>query len=1179
MAVADSGSSVTPEAGPGPSEAGSEPFDVCGPLPGPGVTVLQASAGTGKTFTIAALVTRLVAEGVPVSDILAVTFTRMATGELRDRVRARLVAAEEALGRWLAAGEVPADDVLRLLVAGPVDEVEVRRQRLADALTAFDEATITTTHGFCQLVLDGLGVAGEVPAGATLLEDPRQLVEEVVDDLYVRWALHHGVVPPFTRSEAVDIAREAVANPGTALQPARGDDAGGLRRRLADGVRAEVARRLRDANLLTFDDLLVRLRRTLTDDRRGPAACARLRDRYPVVLVDEFQDTDPIQWDVVRTAFGDGTTRLVLIGDPKQAIYAFRGADVHAYLQAATMADRRFTLGENWRSDADLLQACDALLAGAALGHPGIAHRPVRAAAAARDGGLHGAPVAAPLRARVVHAGEHGLPVTRYGDAVKAVALDWVAGDLAADVVRLLRSGATLGSRSGPSRSVGPGDGPGRPVAPGDVAVLVGTNRQAGIVQRALRGAGVPAVVAGTGSVLATAAAGDWLCLLQAIEQPASWSRTAALALSGFVGMAAGEVAAADEAVWEDLHAKVHRWGEVLRRHGVASLFRTVLAGEALPRRLLAAQQGERRLTDLGHVAQLLHAEATRAQLGAPALRAWLARRMQDAETGREGAEAEERSRWLDSDAEAVQVLTVHRAKGLEFPVVYCPYLWDQRMARKGGPVVFHDRADGVRTLDVGGLGGAGYDEHFRLQRDEERGEDLRELYVALTRARHQAILWWVRVKDCQHSPLGRLLLSKADDGTVATSGGRAPKDEEVWDRLQAVATGAAAGKIAVERATGPDPDQQWEGRGAPAAAALVVASFDRPLDLRWRRTSYSKMTAAAHSSAVVTSEPEEDGTTDEPADGAGSGVVRGVAVGGASGGPQDAALAPATDEALLQAVPSSWDGVPGGVEVGTFVHRVLERVDFAAADLRAAVRGAVEGQRSRHDLSTSAAAAVVDGLVAALATPLGALAGGVALRHVRRGDRVDEMAFELPVAGGDHPAAGRAVGTAAIGEVLARHERPGGPLAGYGVKLAAPLLAAEARGYLTGSLDLVFRQAAADGTPRFFVVDYKTNRLGPAGEALTAWQYRPAALDEEMQRMHYPLQAVFYTVALHRYLRWRLPGYAPEVHLGGVLYLFVRGMLGPDAPTVGAEPCGVFSWRPPTALVAELSDLFGAGA
>ncbi len=1142
-----------------------QPFDPCGTLPGPGVTVLEASAGTGKTFTIAALAARFVAEGVPIENILAVTFTRIATAELRDRVRARLVSAESSLGRYVDSGvPAPTDDrVVRLLAGGTPQEVRQRRSRLTDALAIFDAATITTTHGFCHLVLAGLGVAGRVGVGATLIEDASDTVDEVVDDLFLRRVLGWGL-PPFDRRVAHEIAREAVANPVTPLEPDAGDGTAGRQRRLAESVRREVGRRLHDRNRLTYDDLLTRLQDTLADPVRGEAACRVLRDRYQVVLVDEFQDTDPVQWEVVRRAFGGGQSILVLIGDPKQAIYAFRGADVYAYLDAARRAQHRFTLSENWRSDAGLLAAYDALLNPLHVGHPEIPYRPVAATAAHQRTGLLGAPGSASLRFRVLYAGDGLVRRTSRG-AQKDSALEWVAGDLAADMVALLGSPARIVEWRGAE------EGASRRVSPGDVAALVRTNRQAGLVQGALRAVGIPAVIGGTESVFGSPSAADWLRLLEALEQPASRPRAVAVALTPFVGMTADDVAGAGEATWELLHARLHRWSAILRQRGVASATRSIMATEGLPARILLGPTGERDLTDLGHIAELLHSEASAGQLGAPALRAWLARRIE--ESGAETADAEDRSRRLDSDADAVQVLTIHRAKGLEFPVVYCPYLWDSGPAlRKGRPVVYHDpAADNRRTLDVGVTdAGASYLAHFSAAHDEQRGEDLRLLYVALTRARHRVVAWWVRAYESQHSPLGRLLMSRDAAGNVAPSATYSPNEAAVQARLRAVAD-RVPGQISVERCTA-YPLTRWDGAMRPPGD-LAAARFERSLDRAWRRTSYSGITAADHSDTVG-SEPELPGITDEPDEtgvdaGAPSGSGR---VAGISGDPELGG-----EEAALRAVSSPLAATPRGTEIGTFVHAVLERVDFSAADLTGAVSAALLGQQSVRGTDIGSLDQLSAGLVAALSTPLGPLVDGRSLRTFGAADRLDELRFELPLAGGDRPAG--QVLTADIARLFATSGGPGAGLDGYAARLASPALATHLRGYLTGSLDLVLRTRQGSGIPRYLVVDYKTNWLAPDDEALCAWHYRPDALAAEMQRGHYPLQALLYLVALHRYLRWRMPDYQPEENLGGVLYLFLRGMSGPEAPLAGGLPCGVFSWATPPAMVVALSDLLDQGS
>jgi exodeoxyribonuclease V beta subunit len=1109
-----------------------QPFDVRGPLPR-GVTVLEASAGTGKTYTIAALAARYVAEGTPLDRVLLVTFTRMATGELRERVRERLVHTEGGLARALR-GATPADPVVRMLARGETADVERRRWNLARALAGFDAATIATTHGFCQEVLGSLGVASDAEPDATFVEDVSDLLDDVVDDLFVR-RFHRRDRPDFDRAQAMKIARTAVYNPDAPIEPAHApaESVEAMRVRLAQAVRSELDARKRRFAVMTYDDLLTRLDTTLNGDE-GEAAARRLRDRYRVVLVDEFQDTDPTQWDILRRAFADGGVTLVLIGDPKQAIYAFRGADVYAYLAAARAADTRATLEVNWRSDQGLLDAYDALFAGARLGHEGIVYRTVRAAAPNVRPRLHGAPVEAPLRLRVVRRDAPGIKLTAGGYATKPSVREHIARDVASDLAGLLESGARIEVRAEDGTTVGH-----EAVRPGHVAVLVRTHRTAADVRDALEAVGIPAVINGAGSVFATAPAREWLALLEALERPSSTTRARAAALTPFVGWSAERIAAATEEDLEELHRRLHGWARVLRTAGVAALVEAIARAEGLPERVLRSADGERRMTDLRHVAQLLHAEARAEQMGTTALTGWL--RRQVAEAGDDTTD-EERSRRLESDAEAVQVLTIHRSKGLEFPIVYCPYLWEPGyIPRDEEPIAYHE--GDARVIDVG-LAGPDWNAHKRQNEAEQRGEDLRLAYVALTRARHQAVVWWAGSWDSRHSALGRLLFAREPDGTIPPAGRATPTDAAAIARFHELSE-AAAGAISVEHSVVEGPDRWSPDR--PRPAELAAATFDRPLDGGWRRTSYSDITAGAHE-ARVASEPEEPVIDDEE---------------------PGAAPVVVADDGLdeLRTVPSPLGAMPAGVRVGTFVHRVLQATDFAAPDLGAELAAAVAAVQLRRRVEVGPVADVVAGLGAAIETPLGPVLGGLRLRDVASRDRLDELEFELPLAGGDAPS-GR-VALDAIAAAIA----PDPMLAGYVARLADPALRDSVRGYLTGSIDLVLRVGE-----RFAIVDYKTNWLALGGEELTAWHYRPAAVAAEMERAHYVLQALLYTVALHRYLRWRLRGYDPDRHLAGVLYLFVRGMVGPQTPVVDGAPCGVFGWRPRPGLVAALSDALDRG-
>jgi exodeoxyribonuclease V beta subunit len=1123
-----------------------KPFDVRGPLP-EGITVLEASAGTGKTYTIAALAARYVAEGTPLDQLLLVTFTRMATGELRERVRERLVSLEHALARALASVPMDGEDeVVRLLAQGSREDVERRRERLTRALASFDAATIATIHGFCQEVLGGLGVAGDVEPDGAFLEDVSDLRAEVVDDLYVR-RFHGRDRPDFDRAQALEIARVADENPTAPIEPgnAPDDSVAAMRRRLALAVREELGRRKREMGALTYDDLLTRLAETL-EGPGGEAVVARLRERYRVVLVDEFQDTDRVQWRIVRRAFGDGAGTLVLIGDPKQAIYAFRGADVFAYLDAARSAATRATLDVNWRSDQGLLDAYDGLFAGAKLGHEGIVYRRAGAARANSAPRLSGAPVCAPLRVRLVQRDDPGIRLWRSRPTVTS-AREHIARDLALDLAALLASRAEVETR----REDGTVERR-EPIRPGHVAVLVRTNRTAVLVRGALDETGIRAVINGAGSVFGTPSAGEWLRLLEALERPSSASRARSASLTPFLGWTPERLAAAGEDDLETLHRRLHGWARVLRKRGVAALAATITADEGVPARMLREADGERHLTDLRHLAELLHGVASGEHAGITALTGWL--RRQIAETGEDTTE-EERTRRLESDAEAVQILTVHRSKGLEFPIVYCPFLWDPSwISNKPGPISFHDPgADDRRVIDVG-LEGQDFARHCALALAEQRGEDLRLAYVALTRARHQAVIWWAGTAESRHSALGRLLFSRLADGSIPAEGTMAPLERDVRERFERLAA-EAAGCVSVERAAPAAP-----GTPPPeprAAVTLSAAHFERDVDHRWRRTSYSDITAGTHEPRVA-SEPEEHALSDEPP----------------TAGP--ALLAAGADdgvrETALRAVPSLLAAMPAGIHVGTFVHRVLEATDFAADDLPAELSRAVDAVQGRRAVEVGPAEDVVAGLAAAIETPLGPLLGDRRLRDVPRADRLDELAFELPLAGGDEATGD--VALPAIGAVLR-----GDPLlTPYADRLEDPLLRRSVRGYLAGSIDLVVRVREGDGTPRFVVIDHKTNWLGAPGERLSAWHHRPAALAAEMHRAHYVLQALLYTVALHRYLRWRLPGYEPGRNLAGVLYLFVRGMAGPGTPRVDGMPCGVFAWRPSAELVEELSAVLDGG-
>lgn len=1133
------------------------PFDLTGPLP-TGTTVLEASAGTGKTYTIAALAARHLADGVPLEAIMMVTFSRAATSELRVRVRARLVETEAALRAVLLAGtaDIPAaqgDPVTALLASGDPVQVLERADRLAAALTEFDDATIATTHEFCARMLSGLGVLSHADPGRVFTDSLTTLADEVAADTYLRRHASEAR-PTLGLTEAAELARQVAHQPQCALVPAPGDDPDpgvDARARFAAEVRRDLRARQLRQRLFTHDDILFALRDSLADPVTGPEAVRRLHEQYRVVLIDEFQDTDPVQWEIVRRAF-DGAATVILIGDPKQAIYAFRGADVHAYLDAVELASHRATLGTNHRSDAAVVAAVDHLFGGAALGDPRIAMVPLTARHTeprlrAADGT---APV--PLRLRMLPSNPTTGDDPRTGQLPVAQLRPVIRRDLVAQIVDLLDSGARIAD-----------DNPAigwRPVEPSDIAVLVHKNSTAEAICDALVAAGVPAVLAGASTVFSSEMAGHWLTLLRALVEPRATTIRRA-ALTPMIGWDFARLVTAGEDDLAELSLTIRTWAATAHHRGIAALLELIVDRRGLAARLLAHDGGERQVTDLRHLGQLLHAHMSTERIGLAAVTDWLAESI--AQAHRTGED--DQSRRLETDAKAVQVLTVHRAKGLEFGIVALPEAWDTWVPDDEGQVLrLHEPGTGRLVLDVGGTGAAGRDERRRQWRDEEAGEDLRLLYVALTRARHQVITWWAPSNNTNTSPLHRLLYGPRSAGAIPPPTAPRPADPDTLPLDPAL--------VRVERIEPSGTPRRWQpDPGAPQE--LASRTFTREIDQQWRRTSYTALTAAAHAAPEAdlvapgggsATASDEVGPGDEP-----------------EGLPVDA-IAPATTGTAAPglpptaALPSPMGELPAGAEFGTIMHAIFEHADATAPDLAAELLARTRDELERTPYPVEAEA-LATALVPAFRTSLGPLGMGRRLADLAPADRLSELDFELPLAGGDRPRT--LVTLADVADLLSRHLRPGDPLADYPALLAAEPTGAEVlRGFLTGSIDSVLRIADPQGIPRHLVVDYKSNWLGEYGVPLRLDSYHPHRLATAMMRAHYPLQALLYAVALHRYLGWRLPGYDPARHLGGIVYLFVRGMAGPDTPMVDGVPYGVFSWDPGPELVVALSRLLDEG-
>ena len=906
---------------------------------------------------------------MPLEQLLIVTFTRMATGELRERVRERLRGASRRRSRDAAGATADDDVVAGLLATGTADELRCAagRHRGARSPSSTPPRSPPPTASARQ-VLGGLGVAGDVDPDATSSRTSTTSSRRSSTTSTSRGFRRHEAAATFARRGARRSRRPRSATRRAARAPRRGGRASAeMRHRLASVARNELDRRKRAVRPVHLRRPAHTAARDARRRPRGRSPRARLRARFDVVLVDEFQDTDPVQWDILRRAFAETGRTLVLIGDPKQAIYSFRGADVYAYLAAAreatTRAHARRQLAQRPGPDRRLRRAVRAARSSA---HAGIRYRAVRASDEHQAPRLAGSPCDAPLRVRLVpREPDDGRPHSQGVRAAELARASSSPPTSAADIVRLLDTRRAIVDGRAPPRP------PGR-----HRACSCAPTAAAASIRDALDEVGVPAVINGAGSVFETEIAGEWLRLLEALERPAS--SPAAHSRGADVLPRAGraeQVATAERGRMGGgprAPARLGPGAAHARRRGGAGRdhARPGAARAGCSRR----SDGERRLTDLRHVGQLLHAEATIEQLGATALTAWLRRRIDEAarDTANEdrsppaGVRRRGRAGPHDPPQQGPRVPDRLRA---------VPVGSGRAAERRAARVVLRRRAAGERQIDVS-LEGGDYQRHRRAELEEEAGEELRLLYVALTRARHQAVVWWAGAWQSQEVAAGQAPVRRA-----ARTGEHRPRGAAArattrcgsgWSRWPPPRRGA----ISVEPRRSGDP-VTWTPP-ADAVGALDAARLGRGVDLRVaahvvlehhrRRARQRSCPASRRSTCSRTSRPSREAP-----------AVLGDAAGR----------------------PSLFAGRAGrGARSGRLVHRVLERTDFAAADL-----GSSSSRRPTSRESVRRAAACWSaGLAAAIETPLGPALGGLRLRDLARADRLDELQFELPLAGGDEP-------------------------------------------------------------------------------------------------------------------------------------------------------------------------------
>ncbi|MFM5380040.1 exodeoxyribonuclease V subunit beta [Aeromonas dhakensis] len=1174
-----------------------------------GERLIEASAGTGKTYTIAGLYLRLllghgplIEEGadagqpsaherpLSVTEILVVTFTEAATAELRGRIRGRIHEARLAFMRGQST------DALLAQLLEEVEDHELAARRLLAAERQMDEAAVFTIHGFCQRMLKQNAFESGALFETEFLTDDSQLRLQAVSDYWraefypvdktlasaVRalWPSPAALLremngwldnselemrPPagdetlaarhqaaMARIEAVkaawlaqvdeirrqtdghisrytgknyegwlakiaDWAQEEASGYAipkelerfgqTVLEEnlKKGGDVPtlplfseidallasrpGIRdlilQRAAVVVRSRMQASKRQAHQLSFDDLLKDLDGALGSSL-GERLCERIRATYRVAMIDEFQDTDPQQYRIFHRLYGGHTdTALLMIGDPKQAIYGFRGADIFTYIQARRNVSAHYTLGRNWRSSGALVAAVNGLFERAKepfIYEADIPFLPVEAQGKSKALRLDGE------TAPVLHCWQlTGQPTFNRGDYQSKM-----ARATAAEIHRLLtlaREGkALIGSE---------------PVKAGDIAVLVRTGAEGKLVQQELARLAIASVyLSNRESVLEQVEAREILLILHACQNPSEErSLRAALATGLFdLDAKALDELASDERAWESAVQEFMEYRKAWHKRGVLAMLRALLHRRNLAASLLASPYGERRLTNFLHLGELLQQVSSELD-GEYALLRWLG----EAVNRQSGQDAEQILR-LESERKLVQIVTIHKSKGLEYPLVFLPFICSHRSA---DTPLYHeaDEAGNRTILDLTGA------EDSLAEADKERlAEDLRLLYVALTRGVYATWLGLAPVRsgngksektDLHQTAIG-YLLQKGEEGDAAT----------LATALSALAEdlpGVAVGEPSLTRPA-PLPAEE-EQLGEPR-----VRRFGGTLERDWWISSYSGLAAQGHGhSKGVLANP---GFDDE--------VVTEVA-------------ALAAEEPVQAPQPSIFT-FPKGARPGTLLHSLFETIDFesAAGDTLAQHIATLLAQ---DGFDESWAQVLQQQVEAVLETPLETGFGEpVRLRDLAPERKQVELEFFLPM--------GR-VTAPALTALCQQYD----PLS-RGNK---PLSFATVQGMLKGFIDLVFEWQG-----RWYLLDYKSNHLG-----MSPADYSRPALEQAMVEHRYDLQYQLYSLALHRLLALRLPGYDFDLHFGGVFYLFLRGM--PQG--------GIFHTRPSRELVQGLDRLFSEGA
>ena len=839
-----------------------------------------------------------------------------------------------------------------------------------------------------------------------------------------------------------------------------------FKQRLVQYLRKELRERNRRQNQRFFDDLLLDLLEAL-QGATGAGLKKAIRHRYRAVLIDEFQDTDPVQYAIFDTVYAGTDAPIFLVGDPKQAIYSFRGADLFSYLQVARGLGQRFSLEENWRSAKRLVNAVNTLFQ--RVDRPfvfkDILFSPAKPAKEKTEvDGIR--EDLAPLKLWFLRR----EPTRKQSSITKGITDRLLPDAVASEVVRLLRARSSNQIRLG-----------NRALMPHDIAILVRTNKQARWVQEALRKRNVPSVLSGSESVFTTLEALELERVLLGIVDCRDECKVRAALSTNLLGMGTRELISLEQCE-DDWDAKLKVFSDYRNlwlEEGFIYMARVLVANEGIQAHLLALSDGERRLTNLLHLLELLQERTLRHALGVESLLQWLGQQRQ--EEGR--AQKEEYQIRLESDDEAVTVVTIYRSKGLEYSVVFCPFCWS---VENSNLILFHNRQDGRAMMDIGS---EGVQENQKLSQEEHLSEEARLLYVAITRAKHRCYLIWGALKDAKKSALAYLIHPKIKQtkfpGDVVDF--EQMTDEEIQEDLEELARQAQG---SIEVATMPEPTTEGYFPSVDPEIKYSCRRFKGKVFKQWEAVSFSKLVSGRGYRIEL---PDRDALSFQ--------------------GELKAGLAPNGRLSIVD--------FPKGIQAGNFFHELFEALDFSGPT-NLSYEALVQDKLCHYGFEGFWKEPVCRMLTRVLSMPLPTDLDRVFLLGLDPSQRLHEMAFSFPAAG---------LSLSRLQNIFTLHSRSNLPKSFLDKLGQLDLIHGDT--LMKGFIDLIFQR---DG--RYHLVDWKSNFLGTHLE-----DYSQTALTEVMDREWYFLQYHLYVVALHRHLTFRLPNYDYDRDFGGVFYIFLRGV------------------------------------